>query len=98
MLDLYYRECAELAAHLSQGAGRVGVSDELVRRTREYAAHFPEAAASLPSRHRHMPYRAYLRLVAARLKSTYDDHAFPYESPNELVADLELSGRQLARE
>jgi hypothetical protein len=66
------------------------VSDELKRRTEQYAGHFPEAAASLPSRHRQMPYRAYLRLVAARLKATYDDHAFPYESPTELVADLEL--------
>ena len=42
-----------------------------------------------------MPYRAYLRLVAARLKATYDDHAFPYESPNELVADLELMADSL---
>ncbi|HET7609373.1 MAG TPA: phosphoenolpyruvate carboxylase, partial [Gammaproteobacteria bacterium] len=90
VLDLYYRECAELAAHLSQGLRRVGVSEELLRRTEQYTGHFPEAAASLPSRHRQMPYRAYLRLVAARLKATYDDHAYPYESPNELVADLEL--------
>ena len=66
------------------------VLDELKRRTEQYTGHFPEAAASLPSRHREMPYRAYLRLVAARLKATYDDHAFPYESPNEFVADLEL--------
>lgn len=90
VLDLYYRECAELAAHLSQGLQRVGVSEELKRRTEQYTGHFPEAAASLPSRHRQMPYRAYLRLVAARLKATYDDHAYPYESPSELVADLEL--------
>jgi phosphoenolpyruvate carboxylase len=90
VLDLYYRECAELAAHLSQGSKRIGVSDELIRRTEQYTGHFPEAAASLPSRHRQMPYRAFLRLVAARLKATYDDHAFPYESPAEFVADLEL--------
>jgi phosphoenolpyruvate carboxylase len=90
VLDLYYRECAELAAHLSQGSARIGVSDELVHRTQLYAGHFPEAAASLPGRHRRMPYRAFLRLVAARLKATYDDAAFPYESPSELVADLEL--------
>ena len=95
VLDLYYRECAELAVHLSQGSGRVGVSDELVRRTEAYAGHFPEAAASLPVRHRQMPYRAYLRLVAARLKSTYDDTAFPYESASELVADLELMADSL---
>ncbi len=95
VLDLYYRECAELSAHLSQGAQRVGVSEELLVRTREYAGHFPEAAASLPVRHRQMPYRAYLRLVAARIKATYDDHAFPYESPDELVADLELMADSL---
>ena len=95
VLDLYYRECAELAAHLSQGSSRIGVSEELKRRTEQYAGHFPEAAVSLPSRHRQMPYRAYLRLVAARLKATYDDHAFPYESPNELVADLELMADSL---
>ena len=90
VLDLYYRECAELAAHLSQGISRVGVAEELLRRTEEYAGHFPEAAASLPVRHREMPYRAYLRLVSARIKATYDDRAFPYESPSELIADLEL--------
>jgi phosphoenolpyruvate carboxylase len=90
VLDLYYRECGELAGHLSQGSSRIGVSSELLHRTELYAGHFPEAAASLPARHRHMPYRAFLRLVAARLKATYDDHAFPYESPSEFVADLEL--------
>jgi phosphoenolpyruvate carboxylase len=89
-LDLYYRECGELAGHLSQGLSRIGVSAELEHRTQLYAGHFPEAAAALPTRHRQMPYRAFLRLVAARLKATYDDHAFPYESPSEFVADLEL--------
>ena len=90
VLNLYYRECGELAGHLSQGSGRVGVSDEIKKRTELYAGHFAEAAASLPARYRQMPYRAFLRLVAARLKATYDDHAFPYESPNEFVADIEL--------
>jgi phosphoenolpyruvate carboxylase len=90
VLNLYYRECNELASHLSQGSARIGVSDELRKRTELYAGHFAEAAASLPARHRQMPYRAFLRLVAARLKATYDDHAFPYESPAEFVADIEL--------
>jgi phosphoenolpyruvate carboxylase len=95
VLDLYYRECSELAQHLSQGSARVGVSEELARRTQLYAGHFPEAAASLPARHREMPYRAFLRLVAARIKATYDDAAYPYESPDELVADLELMADSL---
>ena len=90
VLELYYRECQDLATHLSQGASRIGVSDELERRSQLYASHFQEAASSVPARHRRMPYRAFLRLVGARLQSTYRDAAFPYESADELVADLEL--------
>jgi phosphoenolpyruvate carboxylase len=37
-----------------------------------------------------MAYRAFLRLVGARIKATYDDTAYPYESPEEFIADLEL--------
>jgi len=90
VLDLYYRECNELAAHLSQDTSRVKVSEELERRTQRYAGHFPEAASALPARHRQMAYRAFLRLVSARLKATYDDHAYPYESAEEFIADIEL--------
>jgi phosphoenolpyruvate carboxylase len=89
-LDLYYRECQELAGHLSQGASRVGVSEDLERKSQLYAGHFPEAASSLPARHRQMPYRAFLKLVGARLHATYEDAAFPYESPDEFIADLDL--------
>jgi phosphoenolpyruvate carboxylase len=90
VLDLYYRECHEIAGQLSQDTSRVQVSEELALRTVHYSGHFPEAAASLPLRHRQMAYRVFLRLVGARIKATYDDHAFPYESPDEFVADLEL--------
>jgi phosphoenolpyruvate carboxylase len=90
VLDLYYRECQELAGHLSQGGSRIGVSEELEHRSEVYAGHFQEAASSLPARHRQMPYRAFLKLVGARLHATYDDAAFPYESPDEFIADIEL--------
>ena len=33
-LDLYYRECQELAGHLSQSTNRVGVSEEVERQAR----------------------------------------------------------------
>jgi phosphoenolpyruvate carboxylase len=90
VLNLYFRECQEIAGHLSQGESRVGFSDELRQRSRLYAGHFPEAANSVPARHRQMPYRCFLRLVGARLQATYDDEAFPYESPEEFIADIEL--------
>ncbi|MGB7215234.1 MAG: phosphoenolpyruvate carboxylase [Gammaproteobacteria bacterium] len=90
VLDLYYREVRDLAEHLSQSATRVGVSDELLAKSRLYAAHFPQALHAVPARHREMPYRVFLRLVGARLQATYDDAAFPYESPEEFIEDIEI--------
>jgi len=95
VLDLYFKECHELARHLSQTESRIGISKELRERIEFYAAHFPKAAHSVPSRHRGMPYRVFLRLVAARLNATYSDTAFPYESADELIADIELIAASL---
>ena len=44
---------------------------------------------------RSLPYRRFLRLVNARLQATYDDAAFPYESPDEFIADIELVAASL---
>lgn len=95
VLDLYFKECHELARHLSQTESRIDISKELRERTDFYKAHFPKAAHAVPSRHRKMPYRVFLRLVAARLSSTYDDAAFPYESPAEFIEDIELIAASL---
>ena len=89
ILDLYYDECIEIARLLSQTETRIEVSDEIRERIALYSSHFPEAAHTVPLRHRSMPYRVFLRLVEARLTATFNDAAFPYESPDELVADLE---------
>jgi phosphoenolpyruvate carboxylase len=80
---------------MSQTESRVAVSKELRERIEFYAAHFPKAWHTVPSRHRRMPYRVLLQLIAARLGATYDDAAFPYESPDELIEDLELIGSSL---
>jgi phosphoenolpyruvate carboxylase len=95
VLDLYYNECHELVRHLSQDSSRVTVSEDLQRQSDLYASHFPETANSVPARHRRMPYRTFLRLMGARLQATYDDTAFPYESPEEFVADIELIASSL---
>lgn len=95
VLNLYFRECHELARHLSQSDSRIDVSRELRERIEFYSSHFPKAAHSVPSRHRRMPYRVFLRLIAARLSATYDDTAFPYESPDEFAADIELIATSL---
>jgi phosphoenolpyruvate carboxylase len=95
VLDLYFNECHDIARHLSQTESRIGVSEELISRIKLYAPHFPKASQRVPLRHRRMPYRVFLRLVAARLNATYDDTAFPYESPDEFQRDLELIASSL---
>jgi len=95
ILDLYYEECNELIRQLSQSESRIAVSPELRERIEFYAAHFPKAAHTVPSRHRKMPYRVFLRLVTARLSSTFNDAAFPYESSDEFLADIELIASSL---
>ena len=89
VLDLYYNECLTLARQLSQSESRTDFNEEIGTRSALYAGHFPEAAHSVPARHRQMPYRVFLRLIAARLQATYDDTAFPYESPEEFAQDIE---------
>jgi phosphoenolpyruvate carboxylase len=95
ILDLYYKECAQLARHLSQTEGRCSFSPELFERIEEYRGHFSSASIRLPLRHSRMPYRVFLRLIQARLQATYDDAAFPYESPREFIEDLELIASSL---
>lgn len=90
ILNQYHRECGHLMEKLSQSESRIPVSDALKARTQEYSAQFPEAAGSVPPRHRDMPYRVFLRLVRQRLQATYDDDAYPYESPAEFLADIRL--------
>jgi phosphoenolpyruvate carboxylase len=95
ILDLYYNECRRLAEKLSQSRNRVNMLPEMLARIDDYAGHFPNAAGSLPLRHREMPYRIFLRLIMQRLQATYNDDAFPYESADELLADLRLIARSL---
>jgi phosphoenolpyruvate carboxylase len=90
VLDLYYRECSSLSVKLSQSLDRVGIAPELLAKIEEYKPAFQHAYHSVPTRHRDMPYRVFLRLVQERLQATYDDEAFPYESVAEFEADIRL--------
>ena len=96
VLDLYHRECRELVENLSQSTSRVGVSPELEERIRHYSGHFPNALGITPLRHREMRYRVFLRLVMARLESTYSAGLYPFESAGELAHDLRLVAASLA--
>jgi phosphoenolpyruvate carboxylase len=90
ILDLYYNECAEISAKLSQAEDRVGFSKELMQQIDNYSGVFPNAYHDVPARHRDMPYRVFLRLIQQRLQSTYDDELFPYEKVSQFRHDIAL--------
>lgn len=95
ILDLYHRECRELANKLSQGSSRAGVDAAVHLRIHHYAGHFGRAMGAIPLRHRDMPYRVLLRLMMARLQATHDDGGYPYESPEEFLDDIGLIAQSL---
>ncbi|MDP6673348.1 MAG: phosphoenolpyruvate carboxylase [Gammaproteobacteria bacterium] len=95
-LDLYFNEVRALAQKLSQSTGRISVSEEMLKRTQQYAKQFPGAAGQVSLRYRDMPYRAFLKLVEQRLQATFDDDVFPYESADEFRKDMQLVHDSLA--
>ena len=96
ILDLYYRECASISAKLSQTTSRVDVDSEIIRRIEHYCGFFQHAYHAVPARHREMPYRVFLRLVQERLQATYDDGAYPYDSADQLLSDINLLSTSLS--
>jgi phosphoenolpyruvate carboxylase len=96
ILDLYYNECATIGAKLSQSNDRAEFGQGMLDKIEEYRNIFPNAYHAVPARHRDMPYRVFLRLVQARLQSTYDDDIYPYEKVDQLIADIELIAESLA--
>ena len=96
ILDLYYKECRALSAKLSQSADRATFGQGMLDKTEKYRGIFPNAYHAVPARHRDMPYRVFLRLVQARLQSTYDDDIYPYEEVEELTTDIELIAESLS--
>ena len=96
VLERYQRDTVELARRLSQAPSRVGVDDAVLRRAAEYIDRFPSVVAALPERHRDMPYRVLLHLMAARLHATSRDEPFGYADADAFASDLHLIAKSLA--
>ena len=96
ILDLYLPEVRLLARRLSQSRSRVAADAAVTDRIADYADRFPEAMAAVPSRHRQMPYRVLLSLIAARLEATRAG-ADGYGDAAALGADLRLIAASLKR-
>jgi phosphoenolpyruvate carboxylase len=90
ILDLYYNECGSLSAKLSQTSERININPLIQEKIDEYRHVYPNAYHAVPSRHRDMPYRVFLRLIQQRLQATYDDDVYPYENAFHLEADIQL--------
>ena len=96
ILDLYFKECAAIAAKLSQTTGNISFDAAITAKVDEYRHVFQQAYHAVPARHRDMPYRVLLRLVQQRLQSTYDDDIFPYEKVAQFRSDIQLIADSLA--
>jgi len=90
ILDIYYKECGAIAGKLSQSGDRINIDQGIEDKITEYRAAFQNAYHAVPARHREMPYRVLLRLIQQRLQATYDDDAYPYESPKQFESDIML--------
>lgn len=95
ILTQYESEVRELIEHLSQTRSRVGVAPAIDARIAEYQLLVPRVFASIPERHRDMPYRVFAWLMGARLRATLHGASAAYESADAFIADLELMMRSL---
>ena len=95
ILDLYYNECASLAAKLSQTRHNIGIDGSIDDKIEQYRIVFQQAYHAVPARHRDMPYRVLLRLIQQRLQSTYDDDIFPYEKVAQFRNDIQIIAASL---
>jgi phosphoenolpyruvate carboxylase len=95
IIDRYLPEVRRLARRLSQSSPRVSVDAAVTDRIEDYAGRYPQAMEAVPVRHRQMPYRIFLSLIAARLGATraHDDGA--YANADDFLRDLRLVAASL---
>lgn len=96
IVDRYHDEVTRLARQLSQSETRVAVAAEIRVLVEQYADLFPAAVRSIRQRHRGMPYRTLLTLIAARLEATAAEESGGYSGPERFVDDLRAIARSLA--
>ncbi len=95
IVSRYRSEVVALSRNLSQSVERVGINDEVIDRTEEYAALFPGVAAAIHRRHGDMYYRRLLRLIDARLGATLIEEPTGYNNATEFFEDLRMIARSL---
>jgi phosphoenolpyruvate carboxylase len=95
VLERYLDDAGELGRLLSQTDDRVALDDQLVRRLERYHDELPDAAAAIRPRHADMPYRSFLKFVAARLEATLHEEPAAYASADQFIDDIALIQKSL---
>jgi phosphoenolpyruvate carboxylase len=90
ILNSYFEDCRKLSQRLSQSAGRVAISPELIQRVEDYMTLAPGARSLTPARHDRMPYRVFLAQIGERLRLAYEGRANGYESVRQFRDDVQL--------
>jgi len=91
----YRKDLKDMYRLLSQSRSRIGVDAAVSARIRACAAEHEVEYESVNHRHRNMPYRVFLRLIAAKLRATASDRPHRYTNAAAFAADLELVATSL---
>lgn len=97
VLERYRADVETLARQLSQSSDRVEIDAAVLQRLDAMRILYPKAARRIPQRHRDMPYRQLLTLVAAALDAAAACKEPGYVRAEEFAADLDLIERSLVR-
>jgi phosphoenolpyruvate carboxylase len=97
IIKRYLPELRRLSRYLSQSTSEIGFSEELLRQLERYRELMPGEARLIPQRHRDMPYRCLLKLMASRLTATLGEAENGYMLADEFAADIRLIRDSLAR-
>jgi len=97
IIDHYIAETGELIRHLSMSTRRIGVSDALSRRVREYEGKLGEEHSRWMQITEAEVYRHFLEFLIGRLRFSRDSrgHRHAYESSREFEEDLEIMQESL---
>ena len=90
IIERYQPDIRRLGRYLSQSETEIGISAGVINQLRRYRELLPDISRSIPERHREMPYRCLLKMVAGRLQATLEDSDQGYSTAGEFAGDIRL--------
>jgi len=94
-LPLYRDRLKTLSGVLSQDASQIDAGERLEERLEKHRERLPGVATEAEERYPHEPYRQKLKLMRESVLRVNDVRSGGYESPNELLADIDAIAESL---